>query len=125
MNVYDARCDMNLIQEIERLQLKANIPDFRPGDTVKVYAKIIEGTRERIQVFEGIVIARAGGGVGETFTVRKLSSGIGVERVFPLHSPNVDKIEVVKQGAVRRAKLFYLRGRLGKAATRVRERRRV
>ncbi|HNV34767.1 MAG TPA: 50S ribosomal protein L19 [Bacillota bacterium] len=116
---------MNLIQEIERLQLKANIPDFRPGDTVKVYAKIIEGTRERIQVFEGIVIARAGGGVGETFTVRKLSSGIGVERVFPLHSPNVDKIEVVKQGAVRRAKLFYLRGRLGKAATRVRERRRV
>lgn len=125
MNVYDERCEMNLIQEIERLQLKAIIPDFRPGDTVKVHAKIKEGNRERIQIFEGIVIARAGGGVGETFTVRKLSSGIGVERIFPLHSPNVDKIEVVKHGAVRRAKLYYLRDRTGKAATRVRERKRV
>lgn len=125
MNVYDERCEMNLIQEIERLQLKAVIPDFRPGDTVKVHAKIKEGNRERIQIFEGIVIARAGGGVGETFTVRKLSSGIGVERIFPLHSPNVDKIEVVKHGAVRRAKLYYLRDRTGKAATRVRERKRV
>lgn len=125
MNVYDERCEMNLIQEIERLQLKAVIPDFRPGDTVMVHAKIKEGNRERIQIFEGIVIARAGGGVGETFTVRKLSSGIGVERIFPLHSPNVDKIEVVKHGAVRRAKLYYLRDRTGKAATRVRERKRV
>ena len=116
---------MNLIKEIEMLQLKTNLPDFRPGDTVKVYAKIIEGSRERIQVFEGIVIARQGGGVGETFTVRKLSSGIGVERLFPLHSPNIDKIEVVKHGAVRRAKLYYLRDRTGKAATRVRERKRV
>lgn len=116
---------MNLIKEIEMLQLKTNLPDFRPGDTVKVHAKIIEGTRERIQVFEGIVIARQGGGIGETFTVRKLSSGIGVERVFPLHSPNIDKIEVVKHGAVRRAKLYYLRDRTGKAATRVRERKRV
>ncbi len=116
---------MNLIKEIEMLQLKTNLPDFRPGDTVKVYAKIIEGSRERIQVFEGIVIARQGGGVGETFTVRKLSSGIGVERLFPLHSPNIDKIEVMKHGAVRRAKLYYLRDRTGKAATRVRERKRV
>jgi large subunit ribosomal protein L19 len=125
MNVYDVRCDMNLLQEIERLQLKTDLPDFRPGDSVKVHAKIIEGTRERIQIFEGIVIARAGGSIGETFTVRKLSSGIGVERVFPLHSPNIDKIEVVKHGAVRRAKLYYLRSRTGKAATRVRERKRV
>jgi large subunit ribosomal protein L19 len=109
---------MNLLKEIERLQLKTSIPDFRPGDSVKVHAK-------RIQIFEGIVIARVGGSIGETFTVRKLSSGIGVERVFPLHSPNIDKIEVVKHGAVRRAKLFYLRGRTGKAATRVRERKRV
>lgn len=116
---------MNLLQEIERLQLKTDLPDFRPGDSVKVHAKIIEGTRERIQIFEGIVIARAGGSIGETFTVRKLSSGIGVERVFPLHSPNIDKIEVVKHGAVRRAKLYYLRSRTGKAATRVRERKRV
>ncbi|HOA15023.1 MAG TPA: 50S ribosomal protein L19 [Bacillota bacterium] len=116
---------MNLIKEIEMLQLKADLPDFRPGDTVKVYAKIIEGNRERIQVFEGIVIARQGGGIGETFTVRKLSSGIGVERLFPLHSPNIDKIEVVKHGSVRRAKLYYLRDRTGKAATRVRERKRV
>jgi large subunit ribosomal protein L19 len=125
MNVYDVRCDMNLLLEIERLQLRTDLPDFRPGDSVKVHAKIIEGTRERIQIFEGIVIARAGGSIGETFTVRKLSSGIGVERVFPLHSPNIDKIEVVKHGAVRRAKLYYLRGRTGKAATRVRERKRV
>ncbi|MCK7489381.1 MAG: 50S ribosomal protein L19 [Anaerotruncus sp.] len=116
---------MNLLLEIERLQLRTDLPDFRPGDSVKVHAKIIEGTRERIQIFEGIVIARAGGSIGETFTVRKLSSGIGVERVFPLHSPNIDKIEVVKHGAVRRAKLYYLRSRTGKAATRVRERKRV
>jgi len=125
MNVYDVRCDMNLLLEIERLQLRTDLPDFRPGDSVKVHAKIKEGVRERIQIFEGIVIARAGGSIGETFTVRKLSSGIGVERVFPLHSPNIDKIEVVKHGAVRRAKLYYLRGRTGKAATRVRERKRV
>lgn len=114
---------MNLLQEIERLQLKTNIPSFRPGDTVKVHAKIKEGARERIQVFEGTVIARAGGSVSETFTVRKSSSGIGVERIFPLHSPNIEKIEVVKYGAVRRAKLFYLRGRTGKSA-KVRERKR-
>jgi large subunit ribosomal protein L19 len=125
MNVYDVRCRMNLIQEIARLQLKKDIPSFRPGDSVKVHARIIEGTRERIQIFEGIVIARAGGSVGETFTVRKLSSGIGVERTFPLHSPNIEKIDVIKYGAVRRAKLYYLRDRTGKAATRVRERRRV
>lgn len=116
---------MNLLLEIERLQLRTDLPDFRPGDSVKVHAKIIEGTRQRIQIFEGIVIARTGGSIGETFTVRKLSSGIGVERVFPLHSPNIDRIEVVKHGAVRRAKLYYLRGRTGKAATRVRERKRV
>ena len=105
-----------LIREIEKEQLKASVDEFRVGDTVRVHAKVKEGQRERIQIFEGIVIKRQGGGARETFTVRKLSSGIGVERTWPVHSPNVDKIEVVRHGKVRRAKLTFLRGRVGKSA---------
>ncbi|HHV93162.1 MAG TPA: 50S ribosomal protein L19 [Firmicutes bacterium] len=113
---------MDLIQAIEREQMRTDIPDFRPGDTVRVHVKVIEGERERIQVFEGVVIARSGGGIRETFTVRKVSQGVGVERIFPLHSPRIEKIEVVRRGKVRRAKLYYLRQRVGKAA-RIKERR--
>ena len=105
-----------IIRQIEAEQLKSEIADFRIGDTVKVYGKIKEGNRERIQVFEGIVIKRQGGSNRETFTVRKSSNGIGVEKTWPLHSPNVEKIEVVRRGKVRRAKLHYLRDRVGKAA---------
>lgn len=114
---------MDLIREITKDQLKSNIPDFRPGDTVKVHVKVIEGQRERIQIFEGVVIKRHGGGVSETFTVRKISYGVGVERTFPLNSPKVDRIEVVRHGKVRRAKLYYLRKLTGKAA-RIKEVRR-
>ncbi|MGB9839091.1 50S ribosomal protein L19 [Thermovenabulum sp.] len=106
----------DLVRAIEQEQMKTDIPEFRPGDTVKVYTKVIEGNRERIQVFEGVVIARKGGGLRETFTVRKISYGVGVERVFPLHSPRIEKIEVVRKGKVRRAKLYYLRKLKGKAA---------
>ncbi|KYO66791.1 50S ribosomal protein L19 [Thermovenabulum gondwanense] len=106
----------DLVRVIEQEQMKTDIPEFRPGDTVKVYTKVIEGNRERIQVFEGVVIARKGGGLRETFTVRKISYGVGVERVFPLHSPRIEKIEVVRKGKVRRAKLYYLRKLKGKAA---------
>src|SRR6266498_279327 len=106
----------NLIDAVEASQLKTNIPDFKVGDTVRVHAKIIEGDKERIQVFEGAVISRANGGNRVTFTVRKISYGVGVERIFPLHSPRIDKIEVVSRGRVRRAKLYYLRDRSGKAA---------
>lgn len=106
----------DIVRAIEQEQMKTDIPDFRPGDTVKVYTKVIEGNRERIQVFEGVVIARKGGGLRETFTVRKISYGVGVERVFPLHSPRIEKIEVVRKGKVRRAKLYYLRKLRGKAA---------
>lgn len=113
---------MNIIQVLEEEQLRSDIPVFAPGDTVRVHAKIVEGSRERIQVFEGVVIARSGSGVRENFTVRRISYGIGVERVFPVHSPRVDRIEVVRRGIVRRAKLYYLRSRTGKAA-RIRERR--
>ncbi|MFW2437081.1 MAG: 50S ribosomal protein L19 [Parvibaculales bacterium] len=118
---------MNLIEEIEREQLEALaankvVPDFQPGDTVKVNVKVIEGTRERVQAFEGVCIARAGGGLNENFTVRKISYGEGVERVFPIYSTLVDSIEVVRHGRVRRAKLYYLRGLTGKAA-RITERR--
>ncbi|RNC63120.1 MAG: 50S ribosomal protein L19 [Candidatus Dichloromethanomonas elyunquensis] len=113
---------MDYIRIIEEEQIKSNIPSFRPGDTVKVHVKIIEGTRERIQVFEGLVIKRKGDGLRETFTVRRVSNGVGVERTFPLHSPRIDKIEAVRKGIVRRAKLYYLRDRYGKAA-RIRERR--
>ena len=106
----------NLIDAIEASQLKTDIPDFKVGDTVRVHAKIIEGDKERIQVFEGAVISRANGGNRATFTVRKISYGVGVERIFPLHSPRIDKIEVVSHGRVRRAKLYYLRELSGKAA---------
>jgi large subunit ribosomal protein L19 len=106
----------NLIDAIEAGQLKTDIPDFKVGDTVRVHAKIIEGDKERIQVFEGAVISRANGGNRATFTVRKISYGVGVERIFPLHSPRIDKIEVVTRGRVRRAKLYYLRELSGKAA---------
>ena len=105
-----------IIKNIENAQLKAEVPEFHVGDTVKVYAKIKEGNRERIQVFEGTVIKRQNGGVRETFTVRKNSNGIGVEKTWPLHSPIVEKIEVTRRGKVRRAKLFYLRDRVGKKA---------
>ena len=106
----------NLIKELENSQLKANVPEFRVGDTVRVHGKIVEGQKERIQIFEGVVIKRQNGSMRETFTVRRLSSGIGVEKTWPLHSPRVDNIEVVRRGIVRRAKLFYLRDRVGKAA---------
>ena len=105
-----------IIRKIEAEQLKENAPEFHVGDTVKVYAKIKEGNRERIQVFEGVVIKRQGGSNRETFTVRKNSNGIGVEKTWPLHSPSVDNVEVVRKGKVRRAKLNYLRSRIGKAA---------
>ena len=105
-----------IIKNIEAAQLKENAPEFHVGDTVKVYGKIKEGNRERIQVFEGTVLKRQGGGARETFTVRKSSNGIGVEMTWPLHSPNVEKVEVVRKGKVRRAKLNYLRDRVGKAA---------
>ncbi|MCM1262503.1 MAG: 50S ribosomal protein L19 [Butyrivibrio sp.] len=105
-----------IIKEIEAAQVKEVVPEFNVGDTVKVYGKIKEGNRERIQVFEGIVLKRQGGSNRETFTVRKLSNGVGVEKTWPLHSPNVEKVEVVRRGKVRRAKLNYLRNRVGKKA---------
>ena len=105
-----------LIKEIEQAQLKAEVPQFNIGDTVRVHGKIVEGAKERIQVFEGVVIKRQGGSSRETFTVRRLSGGVGVEKTWPLHSPRVDHVEVVRRGIVRRAKLFYLRDRIGKAA---------
>ncbi len=113
---------MNELQRIEGEYLRSDIPEFRPGDTVKVHVKVAEGDKERIQIFQGVVIARRGGGSRESFTVRKISGGVGVERVFPLHAPVLDKIEVVRRGRVRRAKLYYLRELRGKAA-RIDERR--
>ncbi len=107
---------MNIIQALEKAQLKEGIPQFRVGDTIRVHAKVVEGDKERIQVYEGIVIGRQGGGAREVIRVRKLSYGVGVERLFPLHSPMIDKIELAKQGKVRRAKLYYLRELRGKAA---------
>ena len=106
----------DLLLEVEKASLKGDIPEFAPGDSVRVYVKVREGEKERIQVFAGVVIARRAGGARETFTVRKISGGIGVERIFPLHSPIIDRIEVDRKGAVRRAKLYYLRERKGKAA---------
>ncbi|MNE26498.1 50S ribosomal protein L19 [compost metagenome] len=114
---------MNILQAITQEQLRKDIPSFRPGDTLKVFVKVIEGSRERIQLFEGVVIKRRGGGISETFTVRKISNGVGVERTFPLNSPKIDKIEVARRGKVRRAKLYYLRELRGKAA-RIKEARR-
>ena len=105
-----------LIKAIEAAQVKSDVPNFGPGDTVRVHVKIVEGKRERIQVFEGLVIKRQGGGIRETFTVRKISFGVGVERTFPVHSPKIEKIEVTRFGKVRRAKINYIRGRVGKAA---------
>lgn len=113
---------MDLIRTIEAEQKREDLADFGPGDTVRVHAKVVEGERERIQVFEGIVIKRTGGGLTETFTVRKISQGVGVERTFPIHSPRIDKIEVTRRGKVRRARLYYLRDRVGKAA-RIKEKR--
>jgi large subunit ribosomal protein L19 len=111
-----------LIQEIENAAKRSEVPDFRPGDTLKVHVRVTEGTRSRIQVFQGVVIRRQGGGARETFTVRKVSYSVGVERTFPLNSPSIDKIEVVTRGDVRRAKLYYLRDLRGKAA-RIKEKR--
>ena len=111
-----------LIQEIEKAAMRADVPDFRPGDTLKVHVRVTEGNRSRIQVFLGVVIRRQGGGARETFTVRKVSYSVGVERTFPLNSPSIDKIEVVTRGDVRRAKLYYLRNLRGKAA-RIKEKR--
>ena len=113
---------MQTLDALDAASLRSDIPDFRPGDTLKVHVKVIEGTRSRIQVFQGVVIRRQGGGVRETFTVRKVSFGVGVERTFPVHTPVIDKIEVVTRGDVRRAKLYYLRDLRGKAA-KIKERR--
>lgn len=113
---------MDMIKVLEQEQLRTDIPEFKPGDTVRVHVKVVEGTRERIQVFEGVVINRKSGGVRETFTVRRISYNVGVERTFPVHSPRIDKIEVMRRGIVRRAKLYYLRNLTGKAA-RIREKR--
>ncbi len=113
---------MNKLDMVDAASLRSDIPDFRPGDTVKVHVKVVEGTRSRIQVFQGVVIRRHGGGLGETFTVRKVSFGTGVERTFPVHTPVVERIEVVTRGDVRRAKLYYLRELRGKKA-KIREKR--
>lgn len=113
---------MNKLQEVEKEYLRTDIPEFRSGDTLKVHVKVREGDKERIQLFQGVVISRRGSGTNESFTVRKMSGGVGVERVFPLHSPIIDKIDVLRRGRVRRAKLYYLRGLRGKAA-RIEERR--
>jgi len=113
---------MNVIDQLEKEQQKEAIPELRPGDTVRVHAKVVEGTRERIQVFEGLVIRVTGGGLRQNVTVRRVTHGVGVERTFLVHSPRIDRIEVMRHGQVRRARLYYLRGRVGKAA-RLRERR--
>ncbi|MDJ0497856.1 MAG: 50S ribosomal protein L19 [Acidimicrobiia bacterium] len=113
---------MNTVDQIESAYLRDDLPDFSPGDTVRVNVRVVEGGRERIQIFEGVVIARNGGGARASFTVRKLSFGVGVERIFPLHAPIIQSIEVVRRGDVRRAKLYYLRDRVGKSA-RIKEKR--
>jgi large subunit ribosomal protein L19 len=114
--VYKEDITMDIIRELENEQLKSDVTPFNVGDTVKVYAKVVEGNRERLQMFEGVVLKRQGGGLRETFTVRRIASGVGVERTWPVHSPRIDRIEVVRRGIVRRAKLFYLRDKVGKAA---------
>lgn len=113
---------MDIMKMVEQDYIKQDVPSFRPGDTVRVHVKVVEGGRERTQIFEGTVIRRRGSGLNETFTVRRLSHGVGVERTFPVHSPRLDKIEVIRRGRVRRARLYYLRERVGKAA-RIRERK--
>ena len=117
-NIYRERVNnmANIIQELEKEQLRTDLPKLEIGDTVRVYVKVVEGTRERLQNFEGIVIKMQGGGIRRTFTVRRMSYGIGVERTFPYHSPSIGRIEVVRHGVVRRAKLYYIRDRVGKAA---------
>jgi len=113
---------VNIIEQIDSAQLRDDIPEFNPGDTVRVQVRVIEGGRERTQAYEGVVIARKGGGIRETFTVRKISFGVGVERIFPVHAPIVQSVEVLRRGDVRRAKLYYLRDRIGKSA-RIKEKR--
>jgi large subunit ribosomal protein L19 len=113
---------MHTLDAVDAASLRSDVPDFRPGDTLKVHVRVIEGNKSRVQVFQGVVIRRSGGGVRETFTVRKISYGVGVERTFPVHSPVIEQIEVVTRGDVRRAKLYYLRDRRGKAA-KIKERR--
>jgi large subunit ribosomal protein L19 len=112
----EAKTAMNTLDDLDAASLRPDIPDFRPGDTLKVHVRVVEGNRSRIQVFQGVVIRRQGGGVRESFTVRKVSFGVGVERTFPVHSPIIDKIEIATRGDVRRAKLYYLRNLRGKAA---------
>ena len=114
---------MNTLNQVENARLRDDIPDFAPGDNVKVHVRVLEGGRERVQLFEGVVIGRSGGGLRETFTVRKVSFGVGVERIFPIHAPIISKIEVTRKGKVRRAKLYYLRDRIGSKATRIKEKR--
>ena len=113
---------MDIVEQVTREQMKQNVPDFAPGDTLRVNVRVREGDKERLQAFEGVCIARKGGGVSETFTVRKVSSGVGVERIFPVHSPSLESITVVRRGHVRRAKLYYLRALRGKAS-RIREKK--
>ena len=113
---------MGILQEIEKEQLRTDVPDFAPGDTLRVNVRVREGDKERLQAFEGLVIAKRGGGISETFTVRKVSAGVGVERLFPMHSPTIASVELIRRGRVRRAKLYYLRALSGKAA-RIREKR--
>ncbi|MGI9649127.1 MAG: 50S ribosomal protein L19 [Acidimicrobiia bacterium] len=113
---------MGIIEDLENDYLRDDLPEFSPGDNIKVHVRVVEGGRERIQIFEGVVIARSGAGVRETFTVRKVAFGVGVERIFPVHAPIISSVEVVRKGAVRRAKLYYLRDRVGKA-TRIKEKR--
>ncbi len=113
---------MNIIETLEKEQMRLDVPDFKPGDTIRVHARIKEGEKERIQVFQGVVIRKRKGNTGATFTVRKVSYGIGVERIFPMHSPSIDKVEIVSRGRVRRARLYYLRQLRGKAA-RIKEKR--
>jgi len=113
---------MDTLDQVEAAHLRSDLPDFGPGDTVRVHVRVVEGGRERVQAYEGVVIARSGGGLRESFTVRKVSFGVGVERVFPIHAPIIQRIEVIRRGDVRRAKLYYLRERVGKA-TRIKEKR--
>jgi large subunit ribosomal protein L19 len=115
---------MDLIDEVVKEQLRSEVVDFGPGDTVRVHVKAVEGDKERTQIFEGVVLGRKGGGINETFSVRKVSGDVGVERIFPLHSPSLNKIEIIRRGRVRRAKIFYLRKRRGKRA-RIKEKRTV
>jgi large subunit ribosomal protein L19 len=119
---YEGSAEMNTLDALDAESLRTDVPDFRPGDTLKVHVRVVEGSRERVQLFQGVVIRRQGSGVRETFTVRKVSFGVGVERTFPVHTPVIDKIEVVTRGDVRRAKLYYLRELRGKAA-KIKERR--